>query len=198
MGYSGGTTENPTYDNLGDHTESIQIDYDPTVITYEQLLDVFWASHHPGVRAGSRQYLIAVFYHHEEQKRLAGESRDRVAEQLQGQICTEILPAKEFYLAEDYHQKYYLRLVPDLIKEFTLIYPNLRDLVDSTAAARANGYAAGYRNPAALQAELASLGLSPAGQKQLQSLMTAFLLESPSRSCPISKVDREVGRENRK
>ncbi len=158
VGYSGGTKKNPTYYSLGDHSETIQIDFDPAKITYEQLLNVFWASHNPDRKSWSRQYMAAVFYHNEEQKKLAIKTRDHVADQLKSKIYTEILPATEFYLAEDYHQKYYLRQVSELIKEYKAIYPATGDLIKSTAVARVNGYVGGFGTFKQLQNELSSLG----------------------------------------
>ena len=71
VGYTGGNKENPTYRTLGDHTESIEVDYDPGIISYADLLKVFWRSHDPGSRSWSRQYIAAIFYHNEEQKKQA-------------------------------------------------------------------------------------------------------------------------------
>ena len=86
-------------------------------------------------------------------------------------IFTEILPATEFYLAEAYHQKYRLRREPDLMKEFNAMYPNDNDFINSTAAARVNGYLDGYGVFEALQAELDTYGLSPAGSKRLLNIL---------------------------
>jgi peptide-methionine (S)-S-oxide reductase len=108
-----------------------------------------------------------IFFHSEEQKRLAIESRDREAARRRGKILTEIVPATEFYLAEAYHQKYHLHREPDFMKEFNVKYPNDNDFINSTAAARINGYLDGYGSLEALQAELDSFGLSPAGSKRL-------------------------------
>ena len=71
MGYAGGTKEHPTYHALGDHTEAVAIDFDPTVISYEDLLKRFWEGHHCGTNFGGRQYMNAVFYHNPAQKKLA-------------------------------------------------------------------------------------------------------------------------------
>jgi len=79
VGYAGGTQPHPTYHTLGDHTETIEIDFDPGVISYEKLLDIFWRSHHPGQPAWSRQYRAVIFYHGERQKALALKTRDQVA-----------------------------------------------------------------------------------------------------------------------
>ena len=106
VGYTGGTTENPTYYHLGDHTETIQIEYDPAQISYQKLLEVFWDGHDPTRPAIPRQYASIIFYHTDEQRRLAQESQEDQAAQCHCQIYTEIVPSTEFYLAEDYHQKY--------------------------------------------------------------------------------------------
>jgi len=167
VGYAGGSSNNPTYYNLDGHSETIQIDYDPTKITYEDLLEVFWDSHDPTVQQWSRQYMSIVFYHHEEQRRLAIESKEREECRLGRNIVTEIIPFSDFYLAEDYHQKYYLRQEADLLKELRAIYPKIENFISSTAVARLNGYVSGYGTPETLEEELNSLGLSEAGQKRL-------------------------------
>jgi peptide-methionine (S)-S-oxide reductase len=161
VGYAGGTTENPTYQNIGDHTETIQIEYDPTQVSYQELLDVFWGSHTPTAKPLSKQYASIIFYHDEKQKQLATASRDRAAARVESQIYTEIRPTTTFYPAEDYHQKYWLRHRPDFMREFRVIYPDDSDFVASTAAARVNGYLNGYGTLDALAQEADSLGLSP-------------------------------------
>jgi peptide-methionine (S)-S-oxide reductase len=152
---------------MGDHAETIQIDYDPSKISYAELLEVFWSSHDPTRPAWKRQYMSAIFFNNEEQKRLALETRDRKATAVQKKIYTEIIPFAEFYLAEDYHQKYYLQQVPELKREFRTIYSADQDFTNSTAAARVNGYVDGYGSPAKLKTEIDDLGLSPAGKKAL-------------------------------
>jgi len=167
VGYSGGTRKNPTYHALGDHSESIQIDFDPTQLSYESLLDIFWKAHEPTSRSWSRQYRAALFFHGEEQKKAALESREREAARLKAKIQTEVLPATEFYPAEDYHQKYYLQQDRLFMKEFQAMAPSARDFVNSTAAARVNGYMGGYGSGAALREELEQLGLSEASRQKL-------------------------------
>jgi peptide-methionine (S)-S-oxide reductase len=167
VGYAGGTTKNPTYDNLGDHSETVQIDYDPTRLSYAQLLEVFWSSHNPCLRADRRQYLSLIFYHNEEQKKLALESRTRAAAQRPGKVLTEIVPFSRFYLAEDYHQKYYLRQDEALLKEFRGRYQAVQDFINSTAAARVNGYLGGNGSAETLAKEIDRYGLSPEGRKRL-------------------------------
>jgi peptide-methionine (S)-S-oxide reductase len=171
VGYAGGTKKNPTYHNLGDHTETIEIDYDPNRISYEQLLEVFWRSHDPTQRSWSRQYMAAVFYHNEDQKRRALETRERVQARFHTAVATQIVPGTEFYPAEAYHQKYKLRQAPDLMDEFTRIYPNNADFVNSTAAARVNGYLYGYGSAEDVDAAADRLGLSPNATKKLRDLV---------------------------
>ena len=170
MGYGGGTKKYPTYHSLGDHTETIQIDYDPMVISYGKLLDVFWDSHNPGSSSWSRQYMAAILFHNDEQKRLALLSRDRMKQQKK-KIYTKILPLTEFYHAEDYHQKHSLRSNRDLMREFNAMYPLYEDFINSTAAARINGYLSGYGSFEDLKNELPSFGLSPSAIKRLVEIM---------------------------
>jgi peptide-methionine (S)-S-oxide reductase len=122
-GYAGGTVENPTYQQVctGDtgHAEVIQITFDPAVITYEDLLYVFWRTHDPttlnrqGADVGT-QYRSVIFYHNERQKAIAEQSKHDIAASgvWRAPIVTEIVPLRNFYKAETYHQNYY-RLNPN-------------------------------------------------------------------------------------
>lgn len=185
VGYAGGRTPQPTYQSLGDHTETVQVDYDPGQLSYEELLEVFWASHNPGRQAWSRQYLNVIFYENETQRRLAEASRERLASRTGTPVLTAILPFTTFTLAEDYHQKYYLQQVPELLGELRRYYPDFKNLVHSRAAARLNGYLAGFGSLAQLREELPLLGLSPeAGQKLLAHVAAR---EGPTIGCPVTK-----------
>jgi hypothetical protein len=152
------------------HSETIQIDYDPTKVTYEQLLEVFWDSYHPTVQPLSRQYMSIVFYHSEEQRMLAIDSKEREESRLRRSVVTEIIPFLEFYQAEDYHQKYYLNLESDLLKELRTIYPVIEDFVSSTAVARVNGYVVGYGTQETFEEDISSLGLSETGKMRLREI----------------------------
>ena len=174
VGYAGGQQPNPTYHSLGGHSETIQRDYDPTQITYEELLDIYWESHNPTSPPWSRQYASIIFYHDEEQKRLATETRDREAARYGDEVYTEVVPFSEFYLAEDYHQKYRLQQVPEFLEAFQAIYPDNEDFVNSTVAARVNGLAGGYGTLAALKAEIDSLGLSEEEGARLLETLSAL------------------------
>jgi peptide-methionine (S)-S-oxide reductase len=172
VGYSGGSTPDPTYRRIGDHTETLQIDYDPAQITYRELVDVFWDSHNPRIPSSSRQYASIIFFHDEEQKKVAEQSLADLSAR-EGKLWSELLPAGEFYWAEDYHQKYQLRGQRDLFAEFALLYPDDRDLANSTAAARVNGYVGRNGSLEQLDAEIDSLGLSTAAQQRLRNIVSA-------------------------
>ncbi len=171
VGYAGGRLESPTYHHIGDHTETVQVDYDPRRITYTQLLDIFWKSHRPTSRSWSRQYMNAIFYHSDQQRQLALASKTAVAQKIVGSIQTEVVPLRSFTMAEDYHQKYILKSHGPLENEMSRIYSRHRDFVDSTAVARLNGYAGGYGTKAQLHREIDSLGLSDKGKKVLYDLV---------------------------
>ncbi len=117
VGFSGGDTENPTYEEVSSgetgHVEVVYLEYDPTIVTYEELLSVFWNKHNPtllnrqGVDVGF-QYNSIIFYFNKEQKMLAEKSKDEF--QKSGKyselIVTKIVPEQPFYRAEEYHQRY--------------------------------------------------------------------------------------------
>ena len=117
--------------------------------------------------------MSVIFYHDEEQKQLAEETRAHREALLGRTIYTEIVPASRFYQAESYHQKYYLRHEGQLLREYEAIYPGEADFLASTAVARVNGYVGGYGTPAALEEELAALGLSPAAGERLQYIVSS-------------------------
>jgi len=93
---------------MGDHTESLQVDYDPALITYEELLAEFWASHRPSRPPSTRQYASIIFYA-DDAEREAAEASKRALEASAGQLYTDIVPLERFYLAEEYHQHYYAK-----------------------------------------------------------------------------------------
>ena len=137
------------------------------MISYAELLEIFWNSHDPTSQPGSRQYMSIIFYHSEGQEKAALESR-RVEADSSGQtIRTEIIPFSDFYLAEDYHQKFYLQGEPVLFNEYKAIYPEISQLIRSTAAARINGYLGNNGSFESLKDTIDSFGLSQAGNEKL-------------------------------
>jgi peptide-methionine (S)-S-oxide reductase len=117
-GYSGGQVKNPSYEQVCSgrtgHAESIQIEFDPKVISFEKILDIFWRTHDPTTlnRQGNdvgTQYRSAIFYHDLKQKEIAEESKRELENEgvYKNPIVTEITPFNSFYVAEDYHKNYY-------------------------------------------------------------------------------------------
>jgi peptide-methionine (S)-S-oxide reductase len=120
VGYAGGRTESPTYREVCSgrtgHAESVEVTFDPTQVSYEQLVDVFFMNHDPTTRNRQgpdvgEQYRSAIFVHAPEQERIAREKLQQLdrSGRYRGPIVTEIVPAARFWEAEEYHQKYYSR-----------------------------------------------------------------------------------------
>ncbi len=117
VGYTGGSLANPTYEDIcyrdTGHAEAIEVEYDVSMISYEELVDVFWSCHDPTTlnRQGpdvGRQYRSAIFFHTPEQRAAASESKAKLeaTDRYRDPIVTEIVPAAPFYRAEEYHQRY--------------------------------------------------------------------------------------------
>jgi len=167
VGYAGGTLIDPTYHHMGDHTEALQVDYDPSRIGYGELLDMFWLSHDPTHPAWSTQYRAAVWVADDAQREVALTGGRRAARERGADLATAIEPLGRFYRAEDYHQKYSLRRERAIADELLGRYASDRRFVDSTAAARINGYLGGYGGRAHLELLLPKLGLSSMAQSRL-------------------------------
>ena len=111
-GYAGGDKVNPTYRDMGDHLETAQVEYDPAKITYEELLKIYWYNIDAFDADGQfydrgHHYHTAIFYHDDEQKKVAERTKAEIEKTKGKKVATEILPYKNFYKAEDYHQDYY-------------------------------------------------------------------------------------------
>lgn len=143
-GYTGGKRENPSYEQVSTgatgHAEAIQIVFDPEVISYQTLLDIFWHTHNPttpnqqGYDIGT-QYRSAIFYHNSEQKILAEKSKQEIENKhmYEDAIVTQIIPFTAFYPAESYHKEYYEKnqntpycqvIIDPKIKKLLELYPN--------------------------------------------------------------------------
>ncbi|XP_076636601.1 methionine sulfoxide reductase A isoform X2 [Colletes latitarsis] len=167
VGYAGGQTESPTYRNIGDHTEVVDIEYNPDVISYVQLLALFWQNHEYGLSTKiKRQYMSLILYHDEEQKLLAEKSRERQQRKRSDLVLTEIRRFEKFYPAEDYHQKYRLRNHPWLMETTGLVSDEI--LRNSPLAAKLNGYIAGAGTFEQFEKDLPNLGLSEKAVQYLQ------------------------------
>jgi peptide-methionine (S)-S-oxide reductase len=117
VGYTGGIADSPTYEQVcggrTGHAEAVEVEYDPAKVSYEDLLNVFWENHNPTTlnRQGpdiGTQYRSAIFFHNAEQEAAARASKEKLQRsgKYSREVVTEITPASEFYMAEDYHQQY--------------------------------------------------------------------------------------------
>lgn len=166
MGYTGGETPEPTYRAMGDHTEALQVDFDPRVLSYEQLIERVWSAHDPTWAHGGTQYRPAVWFHDATQHKIALATGRAAASARGGALATAIEPLGTFTRAEDYHQKYSLRHVRALEDELVERFGSDRSMVDSTVAARVNGLLRGCGD---LESMLPTLALSPRAEEALRA-----------------------------
>ncbi|GAA3405738.1 peptide-methionine (S)-S-oxide reductase MsrA [Paenibacillus hodogayensis] len=170
VGYTGGTALNPTYRRLGDHSETVELDYDPDRLTLEQLLSLFWNNHNP-ININDykgRQYQSLVLYRDEAQRAVVATVLREREQQGKGRPATEIAPFHTFYPAEDRHQKYYLKRFPDAVNKLGQLYPTLEELRDATLPARLNGLAKGYGNLTDILNEIAEW---PIGESERDAMV---------------------------
>ncbi len=146
--------------------EVVQVDFDKKTVSFDELLNLFWASHDPTSSNNSRLYQKAVFYHNESQRLTAKRSLQEQAEKLGRPITSTIEPV-QFSIARESEQKYYLRHDAVLWKEFKQHYPKTTGVTDSAAAAKVNGYLGGFSNRELFQRYAPSLGLSDSALKRL-------------------------------
>ncbi len=168
VGYAGGSKPNPTYDGLGDHTEVVQLEYDPELISYEELLEIVWKNHNWMTQSRKRQYRGVIFTHTDGQLEAAEASRDDLEERTGRPVTTDIEPLEpdEFTRAEDYHQKYELRSTPIVGDELEEVYG--KAFVDSTTVARLNGFVAGHGDLTQRREVLATVDISPMAIAELE------------------------------
>lgn len=176
VGYAGGKKDKPTYRSIGDHTEALQIEFDPSVITYEKLLEVFWRGHDPFGRAWSTQYKAVLWTHGEAQAKAAKASIAKLTEQNKRKPTTEVKAATTFWIAEDYHQKYYLRGRRGLVEALMGENVTQEAIRESTLAARVNGWLTGFSKKEEIAAQVKAFKLT---EKQRKALQDALGKRSP-------------------
>lgn len=158
---------------MGDHTEAFSVDFDPTIVSYEDLLSIFWSGHRATTNHHSPQYMNAVFYRNDAQKALAESTRDAAAAELgidPEKVATHLLPVGDFTYAEEYHQKYYLTQRPEIRDFLSGVYPEGKQLADSTAAALLNAYLGTgmAKNWSAFSDALPTFGLPESLEKRIR------------------------------
>jgi len=166
VGYAGGTTENPTYKVIGDHTETIEIDYDPEVISYRELVEIFFDSHNPYNQAYSRQYASLILYNNSEQQQIAEAVKEDLEAESGREIKTEIKELDRFYLAEDYHQKFRLQQQV-AFREHYLDQMTMEEFINSPAVTKVSGYITGNGERDNIIKNIGELGLTTELQERL-------------------------------
>ena len=159
VGYAEGKKDNPTYRSIGDHAETIQIEYNPIEISYKELVQIFWDNHNPYQQPFSSQYRSIIFFHDENQLEIAQSLKEELKEESGKSIRTEVNNFNNFYQAEDYHQKYYLQDHSDFKKHYLKKY-SMQEFIDATSTARVNGYLALKGEKEQLANEIKDLGLT--------------------------------------
>jgi peptide methionine sulfoxide reductase msrA/msrB len=166
VGYAGGSIENPTYEMIGDHTETIEIDYDPEVISYRELLEIFFDSHNPYSQAYSRQYASLILYNNSEQQQTAAAVKEELEAESGREIKTEIKELDRFYLAEDYHQKFRLQQQV-AFRDHYLEQMSMKEFINSPAVTKVSGYLTGNGERDNIIQNIGELGLSTELQERL-------------------------------
>ncbi len=187
VGYSGGSSVNPDYTRISDHSEVILIEFDPLVVAYAELLSIFWTLHDPTAEPWSHQYRNAIFYFNESQRQQAEQSYALQTQRSSADITTALEPAGTFYPAEDYHQKFLLRQSHWIFSELRTIYPEATDFAASTAAARINGYLGCNGDPLILQNQIKDFGLSRAVQEHLIKEIADSCEQFHGLTCPAPR-----------
>ena len=168
MGYCGGTTPEPTYRNIGDHAEAVQLHFDPALISYDDLLALFWDGHDPTFGKGS-QYRAGLYCEDDEQLAAGRRTASALQQQLGAPVVTEIVLGKPFYSAEGYHQKWRLRQTAAVFEALAEHYPDEETFLASTAAAKANAYVSGHGSAAQLERDLPLLRLQGRARAELDA-----------------------------
>ncbi|MFF2482298.1 peptide-methionine (S)-S-oxide reductase MsrA [Paenibacillus sp. NPDC058071] len=168
-GYAGGAAEYPTYRNMGDHTETVQLRFDPSKLPFESIVRLFWNSHNPNNINGYKgdQYKSLLFWQTEEQRDAIGRVLQERNERGETGAETEVCPYEHFWPAEDRHQKYYLKRYPDAVRQLELLFLHLDAPMETTLAARLNGVAKGYANLSAVKDEIADSDIDEGEKERL-------------------------------
>nr|WP_243150737.1 peptide-methionine (S)-S-oxide reductase [Clostridium sporogenes] len=174
VGYTGGNTLLPTYNSMGDHLETLEIYYDSSKITFENLLMVFQKNHNYTVRPNLLQYNSAIFYNNEIEKEVCLIWKTNKGDELNKEILTNISPIKKFYYAEFYHQKYYVQLEPVIMSNLRSMFSTGNDLISSPLCHKLNAYLGGYNTFKNLNKEIKDFNLSQDSKNRLLSIVEGF------------------------
>lgn len=150
------------------------MEYDPNQITFNELLDLFWSNHNSLRQDRSRQYRSILFIHNASQEEQALIKKTEWEQTLGGEIQTEMMQYTGFFIAEDYHQKYYLKKFKAATQTLISLYPNHADFVQSTLTARLNGFVRGFGTWEGLKREVKDWGLPFADEKAVIEVLVSL------------------------
>ncbi|MDE1548883.1 peptide-methionine (S)-S-oxide reductase [Jeotgalibaca caeni] len=173
-GFAGGTTSSPTYRSIGDHTETIEVIFDPTILSCADLLRLFWQSHDATKDRSykERQYISLLVLQNEEQKQIAEQVRTEEETRQGRPIDTEVQLLTPFYPAEPHHQKYYLRRFKNATARIQSLFPTEEAFIQATISARLNGFVREKTKLPAIKEEIATWGLEEAAYQTLLDTLT--------------------------
>lgn len=142
VGYAGGTSPDPTYHKIADYTETVEITFDPTITSLEELLQIFWQNHDATKNRfyKERQYISLLVFQNQQQEQIARKIKNSEEERQGKEIKTEFQLTTSFYPAEDYHQKYSLRRFKQATEKIQALFLDEEAFIRSTIAARLNGF----------------------------------------------------------
>jgi len=144
VGYAGGDMKGPTYHNLGNHTEAIKVIYDPEIISYQELLNIFWENHNHTQKSYSKQYKSIIFCNNNKEEDTVLKFLENKKLEVNKKIYIDIQEIDEFYPAEQYHQKYLFKRNKNMYQQVIELFSGKYKFEDSRIAARLNAYSAGF------------------------------------------------------
>lgn len=150
------------------------MDFDSNIITYSDMLDWYFSNPNTCRVSYSTQYDSIIFYRDENQKNIALNKKEEYSKKYSIKLPVRVEPYEKFYLAENYHQKYYLQLAKDIFNEYKDIYPKLIDFTNSTATMMVNSYVKGRGTIDMLKKDIDKLGLSDKGKKILLDIVEGY------------------------
>lgn len=172
-GFAGGITSNPVYRQMGDHTETVQIEFDPDILSFEEILHIFWANHTSTNRTEykDRQYMSLLFYHNDEQRQTIEQVRRELEMKRNEQIETEIQPFSVFTPAEERHQKYHLKRFKRAAEKLASVFTTPASFTDSTLTARLNGFVKEYTTLSQIEEEIRLWAISDSDKEELSAFV---------------------------
>ncbi|ODM95287.1 Peptide methionine sulfoxide reductase [Orchesella cincta] len=160
VGFAGGTAGNPNYEDTGDYTIAVQVDFDPGKVKYVQLLDIFWNYHDIFLPSEIPENQSTIFYHSEKQQKTAESEKEKQQSKHEHEIMTQIKPFTTFIDSEDEKQHFVLQSTKDLYKKLEKNLPRSQ-LAHSHLACRLEGYVSGYGKPEDFDKEIPELYIPP-------------------------------------